>query len=152
MTFDNRGATNRHEVLQSLRKAIDAITEIQSKICPPTELNALDGADNYYPPSLERAAQELDMLLTHQSTRPPHPDHAATDTEWLMEVAAELDWIRDHPPNWSTPLTCYRCGLAEPRPKGPPRDDGRPREGQIKVIFRPGIGVTTAHTDPCPTR
>ena len=107
-------------------------------------------AELYFRPSLTRAVQELEMLLALEGRHPPCQSKAADDASWLDEVANELHWISAHPPLWRVAPRCMDCGMEEPVGNGPPRNDGRPRNGTLVPTFRAGVGPAHRHPNSCP--
>lgn len=109
-------------------------------------------AEEYFRPSRHRAAQELDLLMAIYGQTPLMPEDAGQCQAWLDEVAQELDWIRQHPPLWSMAPRCLDCGREEPIGNGPPRNDGRPRTGELIATFRAGVGPAHRCRDGCTVR
>lgn len=149
-----RRSTSLQETQEATRAAMNAISAREDQDFPsPEDPNRYYvPAELYYGPSLDRAARELDLLFTMEGRQTPDSYETATDDEWLDEVAQELDWIRANPPLWNPPMRCIICGTVELEGHGPPRNDGRPREGSIAPTFRKGVGMTTSHVNACPQR
>ena len=107
-------------------------------------------AELYFLPSLQLASQELELLMSLEGRPLPHPPNAANDERWVEEVVQELHWISAHPPRWRVAPRCLDCGMEEPVGNGPPRNDGRPRAGELAPTFRAGVGPGHRHQNGCP--
>ena len=149
----SRRTTAIQETWEAVRAAMDTISAREDQDFPSPEdpSRYYVPADFYHGPSLDRATQELDLLFTMEGRQTPDAYQSPSDEEWLDEVAQELDWVRSQPPLWNPPMRCIICGTVEQTGNGPPRNDGRPREGSIAPTFRNGVGMTTSHVNGCPT-